>query len=74
MLWQAAEQKLPHHLLFFYSNRRPEDVAFPEELEELEKENTYYKFIGTMTEMARSIIMVNQDDQVETGLRKTGQS
>jgi ferredoxin-NADP reductase len=54
MLWQAAEQKLPHHLFLFYSNRRPEDAAFLEEMEELEKEISNYKFIGTMTEMARS--------------------
>ncbi|MGH9765927.1 MAG: FAD-dependent oxidoreductase [Blastocatellia bacterium] len=54
MLRQAAEQKLPHHLLLFYSNRRPEDAAFLKELEDLEKENSNYKFIGTMTEMARS--------------------
>ena len=54
MLWQAAEQKLPHHILLFYSNRRPEDAAFLEELEELEQENPNYKFIGTMTEMAGS--------------------
>jgi len=54
MLRQAAEQNLPHHLFLFYSNRRPEDAAFLEELEELEKENTNYKFIGTMTEMAGS--------------------
>jgi ferredoxin-NADP reductase len=63
MLWQASEQKLPHHLLLFYSNRRPEDAAFLEDLEELEKENPYYKFIGTMTEMAGS----NRDWRGETG-------
>src|SRR5262249_5864884 len=33
---------------------RPEDAAFLEELEEVEKENSNYKFIGTMTEMAGS--------------------
>ena len=54
MLRQAAERKLPHQLFLFYSNRRPEDAAFLEELEELEKENINYKFIGTMTDMARS--------------------
>jgi ferredoxin-NADP reductase len=54
MLRQAAEQKLPHHIFLFYSNRRPEDAAFLDELEELEKENSNYKFIGTMTEMAGS--------------------
>src|SRR5262245_10837278 len=54
MLRQATEQKLPHHIFLFYSNRRPEDAAFLEELEELEKENSNYKFIGTMTEMPGS--------------------
>jgi ferredoxin-NADP reductase len=54
MLWQAVEQKLLHHLFLFYSNRRPEDAAYLEELEELEKENPNYKFIGTMTDMPRS--------------------
>src|SRR5262249_57000344 len=54
MLWQAAEQKLPHHILLFYSNRRPEDAAFLEELEELEQENPNYKFIGTITDMPAS--------------------
>jgi ferredoxin-NADP reductase len=49
---QAAEQKLPHRLSL--SNRRPDDAAFLEELEELEKENPNYKFIGTMTNMAGS--------------------
>jgi ferredoxin-NADP reductase len=63
MLWQAAEQKLPHHLLLFYSNRRPEDAAFLDEMEELEKENSNYKFIGTMTEMAGS----NRGWRGETG-------
>jgi ferredoxin-NADP reductase len=63
MLRQAAEQKLPHSLSLFYSNRRPEDAAFLEELEELEKENSNYKFIGTMTEMAGS----NRGWQGETG-------
>lgn len=63
MLLQAAEQKLPHHISLFYSNRRPEDAAFLEELEELEKGNPNYKFIGTMTDMAGS----NQIWRGETG-------
>jgi ferredoxin-NADP reductase len=54
MLWQVAEQKLRHRLSLFYSNRRPEDAAFLEELQELEKKNSNYKFIGTMTEMTGS--------------------
>ena len=50
----AAKEKLPHHLFLFYSNRRPEDTAFLEELQKIEKENPNYKFIGTMTEMEKS--------------------
>ncbi|MGH9765933.1 MAG: hypothetical protein ACREAB_00750 [Blastocatellia bacterium] len=34
MLRQVAEQKLLYHFLRFYSNRRPEDAAFLEEMEE----------------------------------------
>ncbi|MBY0273326.1 MAG: FAD-dependent oxidoreductase [Alphaproteobacteria bacterium] len=51
---QAAKDKLPHHIFLFYSNKRPEDAAFLEELEVLEKENSNYKFIGTMTDMEKS--------------------
>jgi ferredoxin-NADP reductase len=54
MLRQAAEQKLRHQLFLFYSDRRPEDDAFLDEMKELEKENSNYKFIGTMTKMAGS--------------------
>lgn len=54
ILLDAAKRKLPHKLYLFYSNRRPEDSAFLAELQELEKENQNYRFIGTMTEMKKS--------------------
>jgi ferredoxin-NADP reductase len=54
ILLDAAKRKLPHNLYLFYSNRRPEDAAFLTELQELEKENPNYHFIGTMTEMEKS--------------------
>ena len=50
----AANAKLPHRLYLFYSNRRPEDAAFMEVLGELEKQNPNYKFIPSMSEMAKS--------------------
>lgn len=50
----AANGKLPHSLHLFYSNRRPEDAAFLEELTRLEKENPNFRFIGTMTRMEAS--------------------
>jgi ferredoxin-NADP reductase len=46
---QAARVGLPHRILLFYSNRRPEDAAFLEELKELESKNSNYRFIPTMT-------------------------
>ena len=50
----AAKNKLPHKLWLFYSNHRPEDAPFLEELERAEKENPNFKMIATMTEMAKS--------------------
>lgn len=54
MLFQAAHQKLPHRLFLFYSNRRPEDAPFLEELQALEKENPRFTLIPSMSEMAAS--------------------
>ena len=54
MLVGAATAKLPHRLLLFYSNRRPQDAAFLEELQALARENRNYTFIGSMTEMEKS--------------------
>jgi ferredoxin-NADP reductase len=54
MILHASKNQLPHRLQLFYSNRRPEDAAFLKELEAIEKENTRYKFIGTMTQMEKS--------------------
>ena len=54
MLVGAVTAKLPHRLLLFYSNRRPEDAAFLEELQALARENRNYTFIGSMTEMEKS--------------------
>jgi ferredoxin-NADP reductase len=50
----AAKRKLPHKLFLFYSNRRPEDSAFLNELTALEEKNPNYKIIATMTEMEKS--------------------
>ena len=60
---QAARDKAPHRLFLFYSNRRPEDAAFLEELEHLQVENRNYKLIGTMTDLDRS----NRPWRGETG-------
>ncbi len=54
MVFGAAKEKLPHHIFLFYSNRRPEDAPFLEELQALEKDNLNYKFLATMTGMEKS--------------------
>jgi ferredoxin-NADP reductase len=53
ILVSAARVKLPHRLFLFYSNRRPEDAAFLEELGKLQGVNPNYKFIATMTDMEK---------------------
>ena len=50
----AAKEKLPHRILLFYSNRRPEDAPFLDELQSLETQNPNYKLIATMTGMEKS--------------------
>jgi ferredoxin-NADP reductase len=54
ILRHAARAKLPHRLYLFYSNRRPEDAAFMNILSRLEKENSNFKFIPSMSEMNKS--------------------
>jgi ferredoxin-NADP reductase len=54
MVLQAANERLPHRIFLFYSNRRPEDAPFLQELTDLEKQNPNYRFIGTMTELDKS--------------------
>lgn len=54
ILRDALHEKLPRRLYLFYSNRRPEDAAFLSELRQLEKVNEHFRFVPTMTEMAKS--------------------
>lgn len=54
ILRQAAHDRLPQDLMLLYSNRRPEDAAFLGELEELERANSRFRLVATMTDVARS--------------------
>jgi ferredoxin-NADP reductase len=54
ILLNAAHEKLPVRIFLFYGNRRPEDAAFLDELEELEKQNSNYKLIACMSAMDES--------------------
>lgn len=51
---QAAHEKLPHRIFLFYSNRRPEDAPFLDELRGLMRKNPNFTFIPTMTQMSSS--------------------
>jgi ferredoxin-NADP reductase len=54
MVVRGAQEKLPHRIFLLYSNRRPEDAPFLDELQALEKQNLNYKFIPTMTKLEES--------------------
>lgn len=49
-----AERKLSHQVVLFYSNRRPEDAPYLNELQQLAKQNPAFKLVATMTAMERS--------------------
>lgn len=54
MLRQAAEEQSAQTLFLAYSNRRPEDSAFLDELQKLERQNKHFHLAATMTDMSKS--------------------
>lgn len=54
MIKDAVERELPHRIFLFYSNRRPEDASYLEELQKLAEQNPSFKLIATMTEAEKS--------------------
>ena len=54
IILQATHDKLPHKIVLFDSNRRPEFTAFLDDLTEARKANPNFTFVGTMTEMGKS--------------------
>jgi ferredoxin-NADP reductase len=54
IVFQAAQLKLRHRIVLFYSNRRPEDAAFLAELQTLQQTNPNYTLVATMTDMKDS--------------------
>jgi ferredoxin-NADP reductase len=48
----AAHNKLPHKIILFHSNRRPQDAPFLDLLQNLQNPNC--EFVGTMTQMDKS--------------------
>lgn len=51
---QWAHDQLEHSLFLFYSNRRPEDAVFMDEIQEVAKRRPKFTFVPTMTEMEKS--------------------
>jgi ferredoxin-NADP reductase len=54
MIREAARQRDSHQIFLFYSNRRPEDAAFMDELTSMPKQNPNFHLIATMAEMQKS--------------------
>jgi Na+-transporting NADH:ubiquinone oxidoreductase subunit NqrF len=51
---KGTRERLANRVALFYSNRRPEDSAFLQELQQIGSENKNYQMIGIMTEMEKS--------------------
>jgi ferredoxin-NADP reductase len=49
ILRKAIQERLPHRLYLFYSNREADDAAFIEEFEDLSAQNSNFTFIPTLT-------------------------
>jgi ferredoxin-NADP reductase len=50
MARDAAHRRLPHHMVLFYGNRRPQDAPFLDELYGLEKRNPSFRLVATMSQ------------------------
>ena len=51
MARHAAHARLPHRLFLFYSNRRPQDAPFLQELASLELANPTFRLVPTVTQV-----------------------
>jgi ferredoxin-NADP reductase len=54
MVLQATHDHLPHKLTVFFSNRRPEDAAFLDELTAAQTANPNFTLVATMSDMEKS--------------------
>jgi ferredoxin-NADP reductase len=45
---RAAHEKLAHKIVLFYANRSPEDAAFLQEMDAIQKDNPNFFFVPTM--------------------------
>jgi len=69
MIVDAAGKALARRIMLFYSNRRPEDAVFFEELREIGSEKKSYQIIGVMTEMEKSKLSWNgETDYIDNAM------
>src|SRR6266852_2809985 len=54
MIKDTTERKLPHEIFLFYSNRRPEDAPFLDELDHLAQQHPSFQLMATMTKPEKS--------------------
>lgn len=54
IILQATHDHLPHKLTLFYSNHRPEDAAFLDELRAAQTANPNFMLVATMSDMEKS--------------------
>lgn len=54
MVSHATQTRSTQSMTLFYSNRRPEDTAYVKELQSWAKQNSHFRFVGTMTQMEKS--------------------
>jgi ferredoxin-NADP reductase len=54
MIKQVCHEGASRRLLLFYSNNRPEDTAFLDQLLTLERRHPFFRLVCTMTDMAKS--------------------
>ena len=54
IIGDATKRGLPNPIILFYSNRRPEDTVFLDELQAFAKANPHFTLVATMTDMEKS--------------------
>lgn len=54
MIREAVGQRTAHQIHLFYSNRRPEDSAFLQELQDMSRKHASFRLVATMTEAEKS--------------------
>ncbi|AHD08614.1 FAD-dependent oxidoreductase [Phaeobacter gallaeciensis] len=65
MLRNVTATKAPHKIALFYSNRAPAGAPFLSELEELQKANSNFQLIATMTDLDAQDSWVGETSKID---------